>query len=82
MLHELVHVLEAWAGVEFSEERVEALVRLYQKTISELPPEALEPTPAEIELETLGMHAVEALGRETIMDLLNGKARLVPVEEE
>ena len=31
LMHEVVHVLEAWAGVEFSEERVEALIEKYAK---------------------------------------------------
>ena len=30
MIHEIIHVLEAWAGVEFSEERVEALLERYR----------------------------------------------------
>lgn len=30
MMHEIIHVLEQWAGVEFSEERVEALLDKYR----------------------------------------------------
>jgi hypothetical protein len=30
LMHEIVHVLESWAGVEFSEERVEALIEKYR----------------------------------------------------
>ena len=30
LMHEVIHVLEAWAGVEFSEERVEALLEKYR----------------------------------------------------
>lgn len=29
MMHEVIHVIEQWAGVEFSEERVEALLKRY-----------------------------------------------------
>lgn len=29
MMHEIIHVLEQWAGVEFNEERVEALLQKY-----------------------------------------------------
>ena len=31
LAHEVFHVLEEWAGVEFSEDRVEALVQKYNK---------------------------------------------------
>lgn len=31
LIHEVIHVLEAWAGVEFSEEKVEALIEKYQQ---------------------------------------------------
>lgn len=30
MMHEVMHVLEQWAGTEFSEERVEALIEKYR----------------------------------------------------
>lgn len=30
MMHEVIHVIEQWAGVEFSEERVEALLERYR----------------------------------------------------
>ena len=30
IMHEVIHVLEAWAGKEFSEERVEALIEKYR----------------------------------------------------
>lgn len=30
MMHEVIHALEDWAGVEFSEERVEALIKRYR----------------------------------------------------
>lgn len=30
MMHEIIHALEAWAGVEFSEEKVEALLEAYR----------------------------------------------------
>ena len=32
VMHEVMHSLEAWAGVEFSEARVEALLEKYRKT--------------------------------------------------
>lgn len=35
IMHEVVHALEAWAGVEFSEERVEALIEAYSKKYGE-----------------------------------------------
>jgi len=31
LMHEVIHVLEAWAGVEFSEDRVEALLTKYRE---------------------------------------------------
>lgn len=31
MMHEIVHVIEKWAGIEFSEERVEALLDRYRE---------------------------------------------------
>lgn len=34
MMHEIVHALEEWAGVEFSEERVEALTEKYRQARS------------------------------------------------
>jgi len=33
LMHEVVHALEEWAEVEFSEERVEALIKKYRETI-------------------------------------------------
>jgi protein-disulfide isomerase-like protein with CxxC motif len=30
LMHEVIHALEAWAGVEFSEEKVEALLEEYR----------------------------------------------------
>lgn len=30
IMHEVMHVLEAWAGVEFSEDRIEALIEKYR----------------------------------------------------
>lgn len=30
LMHEVIHVLEAWAGVEFSEDKVEALLDKYR----------------------------------------------------
>ena len=33
LMHEVVHVLEAWAGVEFNEERVEQLIGKYRASI-------------------------------------------------
>lgn len=33
MIHELVHVLEQWAGVEFNEDRVEAVIERYRASI-------------------------------------------------
>lgn len=30
VMHEVIHALEAWAGVEFSEEKVEALLEAYR----------------------------------------------------
>ena len=35
MMHELIHVLEKWARVEFSEERVEALLTKYRAKYGE-----------------------------------------------
>jgi hypothetical protein len=35
LVHELGHVIEAWAGAEFSEKRVEKLVAMYQKYVEE-----------------------------------------------
>lgn len=32
LMHEAIHALESWAGVEFSEEKVEALLAKYQET--------------------------------------------------
>lgn len=34
MMHEVIHAIEQWAGVEFSEERVEALLERYAGTYS------------------------------------------------
>lgn len=31
MMHEIIHAIEAWAGVEFSEEKVEALLTKYRE---------------------------------------------------
>ena len=31
IMHEVIHALESWANVEFSEERVEALLEKYRK---------------------------------------------------
>lgn len=31
LMHEVIHALEAWAGVEFSEERVETLLEKYNQ---------------------------------------------------
>lgn len=31
MMHEIIHVLESWAGVEFSEDRVDALIEKYRQ---------------------------------------------------
>lgn len=36
LMHEVIHVLEEWAGVEFSEERVHALTEAYTKKYSKL----------------------------------------------
>lgn len=30
IMHEVMHALEAWAGVEFSEDRIEALIEAYR----------------------------------------------------
>jgi len=35
MVHEVIHVIEAWAGVEFSEQRVEKLIDGYRQRASE-----------------------------------------------
>ncbi len=35
IMHEVIHVLELWAGVEFSEERVEALIEKYRKAMAD-----------------------------------------------
>jgi ketopantoate reductase len=35
LMHEVVHVLEAWAGVEFSEDRVEELLAKYREKYSQ-----------------------------------------------
>jgi len=34
MMHEVMHVLEQWAGTEFSEERIEALLEKYRASLS------------------------------------------------
>lgn len=34
MMHEVIHVLEQWAGVEFNEERVDALLDRYRARAS------------------------------------------------
>lgn len=34
MMHEVMHAIEQWAGVEFSEERVEALLQRYRAAIA------------------------------------------------
>jgi len=34
LMHEVIHVLEEWAGVEFSEERIETLLLEYHKSIN------------------------------------------------
>ena len=38
LMHEVVHVFEAWAQVEFSEDRVEALIQKYRDAMSEAEP--------------------------------------------
>lgn len=35
LLHEITHALEAWAGVEFSEERVDEIVAMYENHVLE-----------------------------------------------
>lgn len=35
MMHEVMHVLEQWAGAEFSEERVEFLLENYRASVSD-----------------------------------------------
>lgn len=35
IMHEVVHALEEWAGVEFNEERVEALIEKYRATYAQ-----------------------------------------------
>ncbi len=37
MMHEVMHVLEQWAGVEFSEDRIEAMLDQYRAALSEAP---------------------------------------------
>jgi hypothetical protein len=39
LMHEVINVLEAWAGVEFSEERVEALLDKYRAAAEQEPPQ-------------------------------------------
>jgi len=34
IMHEVMHALEAWAGVEFSEDRIEALLEKYRKQLT------------------------------------------------
>ena len=34
IMHEIMHALEAWAGVEFSEDRVEGLIERYKNSPS------------------------------------------------
>lgn len=51
IMHEVVHALEEWAGVEFSEERVEALVQAYREKYRDEEP---RPNPAEEFNRTLG----------------------------
>ncbi len=46
MMHEVVHVIEQWAGVEFSEERVDALLEKYGEVIeAEVPTLHTHPNP-------------------------------------
>lgn len=35
MMHEIMHALEAWAGVEFSEDRIDALLARYAQAAQE-----------------------------------------------
>jgi len=37
LMHEIMHALEAWAGVEFDEERIEALIAKYRAAAPEQP---------------------------------------------
>lgn len=37
IMHEVVHVLEEWAGVAFSEKKVEALIKNYRKKYAKQP---------------------------------------------
>lgn len=34
IMHEVMHALEAWAGVEFNEDRIEALLEAYREKFS------------------------------------------------
>jgi len=57
LMHEIMHALEAWAGVEFSEDRIEALIAKYRAALSAAPepsprgwlPEQLEQARREVE---------------------------------
>jgi hypothetical protein len=40
LMHEVIHVIEKWAGAEFSEERVDALIEKY--TLASRPPDPLD----------------------------------------
>jgi hypothetical protein len=51
LMHEVIHVLEAWAGAEFNEDRVEALIEKYQEYLRQttelLPKKMNEPSATE-----------------------------------
>lgn len=47
MMHEIIHVLEKWAGQEFSEERVEQLLEKYEASIRAKRAESIECTGCE-----------------------------------
>ena len=37
MMHEIIHALEQWAGIEFNEDRVEALLEQYRSSSERQP---------------------------------------------
>lgn len=40
IMHEIMHALEAWANVEFSEDRIEALIKQYRDKFKKEPSHA------------------------------------------
>lgn len=49
LMHEIVHALEAWAGVEFDEDKVEDLIAQYREKYKDEKPEEIDNRVLEIE---------------------------------